>query len=68
MGFTSRDWSKDMESGNPTPEVLFEPGEVVLKEELHLRGPIPIPVSVDSDRSWPVTRPSVYLNPIIRHE
>lgn len=41
MCFTSRDWSEEIGSGNPTPITLSKPHEVVLKEELRFSGPIP---------------------------
>jgi len=77
MGFTSRDWSEEIGSDDPTPITLSKPHEVVLKEELRLRGPIPIPVSADGGKTldWSrsggsksVTHASNYLNPIIHCE
>jgi hypothetical protein len=72
MGF--RSYGKEIGRGKSTPEVLSKPGEVVPKEELGLRGPIPTPVSIDGgktlDWSWPAKSASlvdapIHINPIV---
>ena len=77
MGFTSCDWSEEIEPDTPAPKVPSKPDEAAPKEGLRLRGPIPIPVSADGgktlDWSRPAesesfSRPSIYLNPIVRRE
>ena len=68
MGFTSRDWSKEIGAG---------PDEVVLNEEQRFRGPIPIPASMDGGKTLDWSRSveseswahaSVCLNPIVHCE
>ena len=73
MGFTNRDWSEEIGTDKPTPEVPIEP-EAVLQEELRFRGPVPIPASIDGSKILDWSRPteseglahaSIYLNPIV---
>lgn len=68
MGFTSRDWSEEIVTDRPTPD------ETILKEVPRLRGPIPVPISVDGGKTldWSrhaesenVAHAPVYLNPIV---
>ena len=77
MGFTSHDWSEEIKSDEPTSNGPSKPDEVALKEDLHLRGPIPIPISIHGDKTLDWSRPveneglvhdSVYLNPVLHCE
>lgn len=76
-GFARRDWSEEINSDELASKSLLEPNEAVLIEELLLRGPVPIPVSVDGGRTmdWSRSvegessyRDSPYLNPAIHCE
>lgn len=72
--FISRDWPEELKFDELTSKALLESDEVVPKEELLLRGPVPIPASADGGKTLDWSRPvesesfspnSLYLNPIV---
>jgi len=77
MGFTSRDWSEEIETDKPIPKAQLDSDEDMLREEPRLRGPVPIPLSAEHGRTldWSRTEKSdsstdtsVYLDSIVHRE
>ena len=77
MGFTSCDWSEEIERDTSAPDVSFKSDEVTLEEESHPRVLIPIPVSVDDGKTLDWSRlvknehfspASIHSGPMVHRE
>lgn len=75
MGFVRRNWSEEFKSDEP--DEVDEPDGTMPKGDLRLRGPVPIPVSVDGGKTLDWSRhlesessakALTYMNPLVHRE